>query len=26
VVAAILLEVLRKWLFPWTEGGHDGRG
>jgi NitT/TauT family transport system permease protein len=26
VVAAILLEVLRKWLFPWTEGANDGRG
>jgi NitT/TauT family transport system permease protein len=25
VIAAVLLEVIRKWLFPWTEGAHDRR-
>lgn len=26
VIAAVLLEVIRKWLFPWTEGANDRRG
>ncbi len=25
VIAAVLLEVIRKWLFPWTEGANDRR-